>query len=134
MLQDPTWVRSEAAQGLSTPTNAYARNNPLLFTDPDGLAPTKEEFCQENPAACRDMHLPDYCAANPGQCNDPLDAPGGQGGVPTCSAVCAATAAAVFGLCMAQKQNLTFCRTVFWSSWTVCMASCLKTPLPNDCR
>ena len=37
MLQSPDFVRSAAQKGFSTPTYAYAQNNPLRYTDSTGL-------------------------------------------------------------------------------------------------
>jgi RHS repeat-associated protein len=34
---EPAWLLEEAAAGRSVPVYAYARNNPLFWTDPDGL-------------------------------------------------------------------------------------------------
>jgi RHS repeat-associated protein len=36
LLQDPKWVLKEAKVGRSVPVYAYANNNPIFFTDPDG--------------------------------------------------------------------------------------------------
>ena len=40
MLQEPGWLRSEARDGFSTPTYAYARNNPISTIDDNGLWPS----------------------------------------------------------------------------------------------
>ncbi|MDP1830147.1 MAG: RHS repeat-associated core domain-containing protein, partial [Archangium sp.] len=40
MLQEPDWVRSEAQDGFSAPTYAYARNNPTGTIDENGLWPS----------------------------------------------------------------------------------------------
>ncbi len=37
LLVDPEWVASEASQGFQTATYGYALNNPVKYTDPDGL-------------------------------------------------------------------------------------------------
>ena len=36
LLQSPEWVKSRAMEGRSVPTYAYASNNPINRTDPDG--------------------------------------------------------------------------------------------------
>lgn len=39
LLQNPRWVKRMAKRGYSTPTYAYALNNPIRYTDRDGLMP-----------------------------------------------------------------------------------------------
>lgn len=39
LLQSPAYVRRMAQSGMSVPTYAYAVNNPLRYTDPDGQSP-----------------------------------------------------------------------------------------------
>lgn len=36
MLADPGWVVGRIGSGMSAPVYAYAGNNPIMFTDPDG--------------------------------------------------------------------------------------------------
>ena len=37
MLQNPRWVASELGSGHQVPAYAYARNNPVAYSDPTGL-------------------------------------------------------------------------------------------------
>lgn len=37
LLQDPVWLRSQATDGIASPTYAYAGNNPARNVDPNGL-------------------------------------------------------------------------------------------------
>ena len=54
MLQEPTYVREVAQQGLSLPTYAYAANNPLMYTDETGLYPFPSDEFTECYSRCLD--------------------------------------------------------------------------------
>ena len=47
--QDLGWVKDQALEGFSTPTYAYARNNPLRCTDPTGLFSWRRECSARDP-------------------------------------------------------------------------------------
>ena len=46
LLQKPRYVLSMAESGMSVPPYAYALNNPLSYTDDDGLR-AKQQTCKE---------------------------------------------------------------------------------------
>ncbi len=72
VMSGPGVLAMWAQGGQPTPTYSYALNQPINSTDPDGLAATQEQWCKENPATCKDMHLPpfdpseDSCGPSPG--------------------------------------------------------------------
>ena len=144
LLQEPTWVASELQEGHQVPAYSYARNNPVAYIDPDGLDPLRPPSGPNSPPGNYHgpLPLPNFPSQTPPpgpqlpEYSPPPSppGPGASGSVPGCTAACSASAAAVFALCMAQKQNLTLCRKVFYTSWTVCMAGCLKKPSPNACK
>ncbi len=44
-MQDPDWMTREAQWGVSPPAYAYARNNPVRYTDRTGLETEDEKAC-----------------------------------------------------------------------------------------
>ena len=86
MLQQPSWVKHEAEAGFTTPTYAYARNNPVRYSDATGLWPsafTPGKLCNEGcdtksgAPGCEFMSKPEENNAAPleglppaGQCVD----------------------------------------------------------------
>lgn len=50
LLHRPKWVLAELRLGNQVPAYGYARNNPIVLTDPTGLV---VPFCQRNPVECQ---------------------------------------------------------------------------------
>jgi RHS repeat-associated protein len=50
MLQRPKWILAELRLGHQVPAYSYARNNPIVLTDPTGLV---VPYCQRNPVECQ---------------------------------------------------------------------------------
>lgn len=54
MLHRPNWVKGQLATGLQNPSYAYARGNPVTYTDPTGLYPLLRFFDPACTAFCED--------------------------------------------------------------------------------
>lgn len=50
LLQNPKWVLADLRLGHQVPAYAYARNNPIVLTDPSGLV---VPYCVRNPVECQ---------------------------------------------------------------------------------
>lgn len=76
ILQNPKAVRMSVMQGQSLPTYSYALNNPMRYTDPNGLWPFPwqpgklcvSSSCRPNQTnACRDLPETSPKAGDPGE-------------------------------------------------------------------
>ncbi len=84
MLSDPRFIRRMAQQGHGVPAYAYAMNNPLYFTDPNGLYPFPwqpgklcvSSSCKKDDGnSCKDLPETSPKAGDPGELKN-LPAPG----------------------------------------------------------
>jgi len=127
LLQSPTYAKMMAQLGQSTPTYAYALNNPLRYTDEDGLSPNHSmpgnlpsappDFCSLNPGSCPhtdpsgtnwdpSSFTPpgsSFCELNPGACPKPTNQCGGPGATSwaSCVGACNFTGLAFYAACKA---------------------------------
>ncbi len=129
LLQSPQWAKDQALEGFSTPTYAYARNNPLKYTDPNGLQTMTVPNVGELPWPLLPLVVPLACITN---FSDPVCRalrPGGGPGTPpeseqickmgaaiaavsvvlTGRLKCEAEGVAALNMCLASGKPLSIC-------------------------
>jgi len=148
LLQEPGFVGAVAADGQAMPTFAYARNNPLMYVDPDGLHPghpkpnnlpaTPPDFCRLNPGSCphttpggtnwdpgsfKPRHK--VCEIVPSACKESKDCPNQQSAGPFLK--CAAVAMTIYGLAIKQGMSPEKARVLAETAFWTCMEN---NPIP----
>jgi hypothetical protein len=117
------------------PPYAYALNNPMFYTDPDGFEPPPG-WCDRNPVACP---LPNYCDQHPEACNPPMPPPQPPSPPPgTCSqtssiprfTLCSGSAFVVYAACKKAGGDQATCKDLAIRAFRACMGQPDGPPPP----